>query len=154
MIKNTPCLFRVVPKMQLIMVAVSLWTRPPALHLCAGPKKFTPSAHQRDDELPHSTNFSTSATVGARVSPPRVHSSTAGPRNGDVGHRDEQLWHVHGQTNSLHHGNLPLRHDGEVNLLDLHNEGIDHNVNCGIPGLTNCLDHGINSAQRQGCRRP
>ena len=37
MIKNTPCLSRVVPMMQLIMEAVSLWTRPPALHLCAGP---------------------------------------------------------------------------------------------------------------------
>ena len=37
MIKNTPCLSRVVPKMQQIMEAVSLWTRPPALHLCAGP---------------------------------------------------------------------------------------------------------------------
>ena len=33
MIKNTPCLSRVVPMMHLIMGAVSLWTRPPALYL-------------------------------------------------------------------------------------------------------------------------
>ena len=39
-------------RMHLIMGAVSLWTRPPALHLCAGPQKLPPSAHQRDDELP------------------------------------------------------------------------------------------------------
>ena len=37
MIQSTPCLSRVVPTMHLIMGAVSLWTRPPALHLCAGP---------------------------------------------------------------------------------------------------------------------
>ena len=33
-------------EMHLIVEAVSLWTRPPALHLCAGPQKLTPSAHR------------------------------------------------------------------------------------------------------------
>ena len=39
MIKNTPCLSRVVPMMHPIMGAVSLWTRPPALYLCTGALK-------------------------------------------------------------------------------------------------------------------
>ena len=65
--------------------------------------KVTPSAHQREEELQEATS-KTGATVGARLSPPRVHSRTAGPRTRDIGHRDEQLWNVHGQTNSLDHG--------------------------------------------------
>ena len=31
-------------QLQLIMGTVSMWTRPPALHLCAGPKKIYPSS--------------------------------------------------------------------------------------------------------------
>ena len=56
--------------------------------------------------------------MGARLSPPRLHSRTAGPHNRDNGHRVEQLWNVHGQTNSLDHGlaSAPRR---EVNLLVL-----------------------------------
>ena len=89
---------------QLIMGAVSLWTRPPgAVPVYRGPKKLTPSAHQRDDELPHTTKTTTSATMGARQSTCAL-ERTAGPRNRDIGHRDEQLWNVHGQTNSLDHG--------------------------------------------------
>ena len=37
-----------------------------------GPKKIAPSAHHRDDEL-HATSFTTGATVGARLCPPRRH---------------------------------------------------------------------------------
>ena len=35
--------------MHLIMGAVSLWTRPPALYLCTGPKKVAPSTHRRHE---------------------------------------------------------------------------------------------------------
>ena len=34
---NDACLSMTTHEMHLIMGAVSLWTRPPALHLCAGP---------------------------------------------------------------------------------------------------------------------
>ena len=52
-VKSMTCLWRYATTVKhLIMGAVSLWTRPPALHLCAGPLKNTPSAHHRDDELP------------------------------------------------------------------------------------------------------
>ena len=53
---------------QLIMGAVSLWTRPPALYLCTRPKKIPNSAH----ELP-ATSFSTGATVEAQLSSLRRH---------------------------------------------------------------------------------
>ena len=39
--------------------------------------------------------------------------------------------------------NLPLRHDGEENLLDLHNRDVDNRVQQlrNVYGPTNCLDH-------------
>ena len=51
--------------------------------------------------------------------------------NRDIGHRVQQLGSVHGPTDGL----LPLHHDEEMNLIDLHNKGIDHlksNSNWGI----------------------
>ena len=105
-------------RMHLIMGAVSLWTRPPALYLCTGPqKKPTHRAKSAATETPnhtapvvvHNGHATTSpefkaATVGAQPSPPRLHSRTAGPHNRDIGHRVQQTWNVHGQTDSLDHG--------------------------------------------------
>ena len=46
-------------RLHLFVGAVSLWTRPPALHLCAGPQKLIPSAQHQDDELLHMTKATT-----------------------------------------------------------------------------------------------
>ena len=85
--------------------------------------------------------------MGVRLSPPRLHSRTAGPaqwksttlsmhcnwrisvvkgprerpvrpHNRDIGHGVQQLGNVHGQTNSLDHEKLPLRHVRDVDDLD------------------------------------
>ena len=50
-----------------------------------------------------------------------------------------------GPTNSLDHGKLPLRHDGEVNLLVLHNREIDHRIHAhwGISVVTRTMGNGL-----------
>ena len=86
-----------VADMHLIMGAVSLWTRPPALYLC--------TAHHEDDELP-AKSFSTSATMGARLSPPQRHLwNSHHLHNRDVAHLVEvKLGNLIGQTSSLDRG--------------------------------------------------
>ena len=100
-------------QMHLIMGAASLWTRPPALYLCSGPSKRPTSAHEL-----HATSFSTSATVGGRLSSPRRHLwNSHHLHNRDVDHHaQEQLRNLHGQRD---HGNLPVPHDRNVD--DPHN---------------------------------
>ena len=82
-----------------------------------GPKKPT-SAHHQDDEL-HPTSLSMSATVGARLSPPRRHLWTSHHlHNRDIDHLvEEKLGNIFGQRNSLDHTNQPLRHDRDVDNI-------------------------------------
>ena len=100
---NDACLSMTTHEMHLIMGPCPCGHDPGPAPECRA-RKTHPIAHQRDDEPPDTAKTTTSATMGARLSPPRVHSRTAGPRNRDIGHRDEQLENVHGQTNSLDHG--------------------------------------------------
>ena len=53
----------IIKRVHPIMGAVSLWTRPPALYLCTGPKKIPTSAQHRDDELPRPQVHPESCTV-------------------------------------------------------------------------------------------
>ena len=60
----------------------------------------------------------------------------------DIGHRVEQLW----SNEQFGPWNLPLRHDGEVNLHEMHNKGhrppeIEQQL-VNLSGLLNSLDHG------------
>ena len=83
-------------RMHLIMGAVSLWTQLPTVYLCTRPLIIPTSAQHPDNELPHSTNFSTIATVGTRLSPPRRHPwNSLDPHTRDIDH------HVHVQLGNL-----------------------------------------------------
>ena len=79
----------IIKQVHLIVGAVSLWTRPPALYLCTGNQKNpnSPPEHCNcatvavDCTQNHQTNVAAqarvreAATVGARLSSPRVHST-------------------------------------------------------------------------------
>ena len=85
--------------------------------------KLIPSAHQREDELPQTTNFSASATVGARLSPPRRHPwNSLDPHTKDIDH------HAHVQS-----GNLNGLKDYEKPHL-LHDRGVNATSRCGPQG--------------------
>ena len=78
-----------------------------AVYLCTGPSKKIPtSAHHHDDELP-ATIFTTGATAGARLSPPRRHLwNSLKLHTRDIDHRVQQLENVYGLED---HGKLRQR---------------------------------------------
>ena len=124
-------------RMHLIMGAVSLWTRPPTLYLCTGPLKIpiNPTAPRRAARSTGSQRFLNSSSCEiSTVSLTTAPGKQLNLHNRDIDHpartaTAKSLW----SANRPDHGNRPLRHDREVNLLDQHNRGID-NLKCAATG--------------------
>ena len=101
---------------------------------------------------PGANDFSTAAAVRSRLSPSQWHQETSSTCTTwtSISRRVLQRRNLYGPPSD--HGNRPLRHDREVNLLDLHNRDIGHRVQqlWNVHGHTNSWTMEPASAPRRG----
>ena len=120
------------------MGTVSLWTRPPALHLCAGPKKIHPATHQTSAPRPcrwaataEKPQFSRHAKRACQQPCPSTDSDPTSTTSRDI---DHQSLHTKAHaTTCPDHQELQLWELGCLlhdctRELDWHNKDIDNLV--------------------------